>query len=144
MKKLFILLLAFSFSISTHAGIIKKRIPDRLVVLTFDDATASQYSIVAPMLVPSWAMNDRNKPIIMDAFGEAKDGKIVVLTIHGVHDAEHPWVNTPPELLMQHLQYLSDNHFKVISVRELAKYVDARKAAKMIVPDLNKSLRNSR
>ena len=30
--------------------IIKKAIPDKLVVLTFDDAPASQYSIAAPLL----------------------------------------------------------------------------------------------
>lgn len=264
MKRILILGLVLSISISTFAGIIKKQIPDKLVVLTFDDATASQYSIVAPMLkefgfgatffvcefppnfkdsskymnwrqireldrmgfevanhtqthpnvarlsdsqleeqlsyiekkcdslritkpstfaypgyglnlsviaalqkrgylfaraggsraydpltdhpmlVPSWAMNDKNKPLIMEAFKEAKDGKVVVLTIHGVPDAEHPWVNTPPELFREYLQYLSDNHFQVISLKDLAKYVNARKATKLIVPDLNKSLKNSR
>ena len=30
--------------------IVKKAIPDKLVVLTFDDAPASQYSIAAPLL----------------------------------------------------------------------------------------------
>jgi hypothetical protein len=80
----------------------------------------------------------------MDAFAEAKAGKIVVLTIHGVPDAEHPWVNTPPELFRQYLQYLSDNHFKVISLRDVAKYVNVKKASKEIVPDFNKKLKNER
>ncbi len=95
-----------------------------------------------PLLVPSWAMNDKNEPLIMDSFKEAHDGKIVVLTIHGVPDAEHPWVNTPPELFKEYLQYLSDNHFKVIAFRDLAKYIDTTKAMKTIVPDLNKKLKN--
>ena len=95
-----------------------------------------------PMLVPSWAMNSENKALMMEAFGEAKEGKVVVLTIHGVPDLEHPWVNTPPELFTSYLQYLSDNHFKVIALRDLSKYVDAKKAMDQIVPDLSKKLKN--
>lgn len=95
-----------------------------------------------PLLVPSWAMNDKNKPQIMEAFKEAHDEKIVVLTIHGVPDAEHPWVNTSPELFKEYLRYLSENHFKVIAFRDLGKYIDAEKAMKTIVPDLNKKLKN--
>ena len=51
-----------------------------------------------PLLVPSWATNAKNKAEIMEAFKQAKDGQVVVLTIHGVPDAEHPWVTTPPDL----------------------------------------------
>jgi peptidoglycan/xylan/chitin deacetylase (PgdA/CDA1 family) len=262
MKKPAFLLLFVFIACSGFSGIIKKHIPTRLVVLTFDDATASQYSVVAPLLkkygfgatfficefppnfgdtakymnwrqigelgrmgfeianhtqnhpaiaklpgdkvvkqlnyierkcdsmkiehpvtfaypgyslsipvinilqdkgylfaraggnrtydpavdhpllVPSWAMNAENKQLIMDAFKEARDGKIVVLTIHGVPDVEHPWVNTPPELFKEYLQYLSDNHFKVIALRDLSKYIDAQKAMKVIVPDLDKKLKN--
>lgn len=95
-----------------------------------------------PLLVPSWAMNDKNKTQIMEAFKEAYDGKTVVLTIHGVPDVEHPWVNTSPELFIEYLQYLSENHFKVIAFRDLAKYIDAKKAMKAINPDLTKKLKN--
>lgn len=262
MKKLVPIIFLLMLSCSGFAGIIKKRIPKRLVVLTFDDATASQYSVVAPLLkeygfgatfficefppnfsdtakymnwrqiqaldrmgfeianhtrnhlaiaklsedkfveqlnyveqkcdsmkiarpvtfaypgyslslpvmnilqekgylfaraggaraydpltdhpllIPSWAMNSTNKQQIMEALQEAHDGKIVVLTIHGVPDAEHPWVNTPPELFQEYLQYLSENHFKVIALRDLGKYIDAKKAMKTIVPDLTKKLKN--
>ena len=95
-----------------------------------------------PMLIPSWALNSENKALIMTSFGEAKAGKAVVLTIHGVPDMEHPWVNTPPELFASYLQYLSDNHFKVIALRDLSNYVDAKKAMDQIVPDLSKKLKN--
>ena len=72
----------------------------------------------------------------MTAFNEAKNGKIVVLTIHGVPDIEHPWVNTPPELFKEYLQYLSDNHFKVVSLRELNKYINVNEAMKSLAPNI--------
>ncbi len=90
-----------------------------------------------PLLIPSWAMTVNNKAEIMKAFGEARNGKVVVLTIHGVPDMEHPWVTTPPELFKEYLQYLSDQHFKVISLRELDNYVNAGEAIQKLVPDLS-------
>jgi peptidoglycan/xylan/chitin deacetylase (PgdA/CDA1 family) len=54
-----------------------------------------------PYLLPSWAINDKNHDEIMAAFKEAKQGKIVIMTIHGVPDYEHPWVTTQPELLKE-------------------------------------------
>ncbi len=94
-----------------------------------------------PLLMPSWAMNSTNKPLIMNALKEAKDGKIVVLTIHGVPDAEHPWVNTTPELFEEYLKYLHDNHYKAIALRDLANYIRIGEALK-ITPDLSKKLKN--
>lgn len=261
--KLLILLLSFlSHSIISQAQILKKPIPDKLVVLTFDDAPASQYSVVAPLLqkfgfgatffvcefqpnytdstlymtwrqiqeldkmgfeianhththanvskltqaefntqliyieakcdslgiakpgnfaypgyglnaqalefleekdytfaraggsraydplndhpylVPSWATNEKNKEEILLSFEQARDGNIVILTIHGVPDIEHPWVNTPPELFKEYLHYLKDNDFAVISMRELEDYIDAEEARKLIAPDLTKKLAN--
>ncbi len=95
-----------------------------------------------PLLVPSWATNATNKGQIMAAFKEAQKGKIVVLTIHGVPDVEHPWVNTPPALFKEYLQYLSDHHFKVIPLRDLNRYIDVEEAKKRIVPNMNKKLKS--
>jgi len=262
MKNIVLIIVLLISSMSVTSQILKKQIPDKLVVLTFDDATASQYSVVAPLLkqygfgatffvcefqpnfkdttkymnwrqineldkwgfevanhtqhhgsisklsrlelirelnyiehqcdsldiakpvtfaypgydlnlaamdvlkekgygfaraggsraydplkdypliIPSWAMSDTNKPQIMKAFDEARDGKIVVITIHGVPDREHPWVNTSPALFREYLQYLSDHHFKVISLRELEEYIDVKTALKVLVPDLTKNYKN--
>ncbi|MGQ8338759.1 polysaccharide deacetylase family protein [Sunxiuqinia sp. A32] len=95
-----------------------------------------------PLLISSWSMKSTNKEQIYKAFKEAKGGKIVVLTIHGVPDVEHPWVNTSPELFKEYMQYLSDNHYKVISLRDLKKYINAREALEQISPSFDKVLRN--
>lgn len=95
-----------------------------------------------PLLVPSWAMNSENKGQMMEALGKAEKGKIVVLTIHGVPDMEHPWVNTPPELFREYLQYLAENRYTVIAMRDLERYMDVEKALDLLAPDWNKPLKN--
>jgi len=95
-----------------------------------------------PYLLPSWATNAGNKSEILAALTQAQKGKVVVLTLHGVPDIEHPWVNTPPELFREYLQYLSDHNFKVISLKDLEIYINVDEAKRTIVPDLKKKLRN--
>jgi peptidoglycan/xylan/chitin deacetylase (PgdA/CDA1 family) len=87
-----------------------------------------------PYLIPSFTMLDTNRAEIMHAFDLARNGRIVVLTIHGVPDVPHPWVTTSPALFEEHLKYLRDNHFKVISLRELIEYIDVKKAMSVITP----------
>ena len=96
----------------------------------------------SPLLIPSWAMNATNKEQMMEAFKEARDGKIVVLTIHGVPDVKHPWVNTPPELFREYLNYLKENHYKVISMAGLSHYIRVKEALKEIKPDLTRKYKN--
>ncbi len=95
-----------------------------------------------PFLIPSWATDETNREEIISSFSQAKEGKIVVLTIHGVPDIEHPWVNTPPELFREYLQHLKNNDFTVISMRDLEHYVDVEEAKRLILPDLTKKLAN--
>ena len=78
----------------------------------------------------------------MNALQQAKDGKIVVLTIHGVPDYEHPWVTTPPELFKEYLQFLHDNHYKVIALKDLKQFINVKNALKTIKPDFQKPLKN--
>ena len=62
---------------------------------------------------------------------QAAGGKIVAICYHGVPDMEHPPVSLAPEVFKVQMQYLKDNHYKVIALRDLAEYVDPVKAAKL-------------
>ncbi|MEL0454980.1 polysaccharide deacetylase family protein [Flavobacteriaceae bacterium SZ-1-7] len=95
-----------------------------------------------PYLIPSWAMKTDNIELIRTAFSEAKNGNIVVITVHGVPDIEHPWVDTSPEVFKSHLEFLSRNNYKVISISDLDDYIDVDEALKTIIPDLDKPLKN--
>jgi peptidoglycan/xylan/chitin deacetylase (PgdA/CDA1 family) len=66
---------------------------------------------------PNWGFAD-----LVWAVEQAKDGKIAILTFHGVPALEHPWVNTSPELFKTYMDYLRDNSYTVIALRDLAKY----------------------
>jgi len=59
------------------------------------------------------------------AVEQAQDGKIAVLTFHGVPAVEHPWVDVSPEQFKTYMDCLRDNGCTVIALRDLAKYVDA-------------------
>lgn len=95
-----------------------------------------------PLLLPSWALEPGNKNEIMEALEQAKDGKVVILTIHGVPDLEHPWVTTSPEQFKAYLDYLKSNGFHIISLRELSRYIDTQEALETLTPDLTKPLKN--
>ncbi|HCN83694.1 MAG TPA: polysaccharide deacetylase, partial [Sphingobacteriaceae bacterium] len=95
-----------------------------------------------PYLVPSWAVTANNQEQIMNAIQQAKHGKIVVLTFHGIPDYEHSWVTTPPELFKKYLQYLYNNHYKVIALKDLNNYINVKNAQKEIKPDFKKTLKN--
>lgn len=87
-----------------------------------------------PYYIPSFSTSGNNSKQIYDAFKQARDGKIVVLTIHGVPDEAHDWVTTPLPLFEQYLKYLHDNHYKVIAMRNLKKYIHVDKALEEINP----------
>jgi peptidoglycan/xylan/chitin deacetylase (PgdA/CDA1 family) len=68
---------------------------------------------------PSWTLDD-----FKAAVAQAKHGKIAVLQFHGVPDTAHGWVNSTKEQFESYMKYLADNKFTVISMRELARFVD--------------------
>jgi peptidoglycan/xylan/chitin deacetylase (PgdA/CDA1 family) len=79
-----------------------------------------------PLLIPSagdarpgWTLDDFKR-----AVSQATGGKIAVIQFHGVPDTAHFWVNTPAPLFESYLNYLADNGYKVIALRDLARYVD--------------------
>ena len=81
-----------------------------------------------PLLLPSagdarpvWTLANLKR-----ATSQATNGKIAILQFHGAPDLEHPWVHTPPERFAEYMKYLHDEGFRVIALRDLAKYVDWR------------------
>ena len=79
-----------------------------------------------PLLIPTAgdARPDWQLPDLIRAVEQARDGKIAVLQFHGVPDNEHPWVHTPEENFRAFMKYLHLQKYKVIPLRDLAKYVD--------------------
>ena len=57
------------------------------------------------------------------AAAQARDGKIAVMTFHGVPDIKHPWVNTDPAKFVSYMEHLKQERCTVIAMRELAKYL---------------------
>jgi peptidoglycan/xylan/chitin deacetylase (PgdA/CDA1 family) len=79
-----------------------------------------------PLLIPSagdarpdWEFDD-----FIRAVQQAKYGRIAVLQFHGVPDKAHPWVHTPREKFESYMRYLALNKYRVIALRDVAKYVD--------------------
>ena len=68
---------------------------------------------------PEWGFED-----LVWAVDQAKDGKIAVLTFHGVPAVEHPWVHTDQQDFIRYMDYLQERGCTVIALRDLARYVD--------------------
>jgi autotransporter-associated beta strand protein len=62
---------------------------------------------------------------------QAAGGRIVTLCYHGVPDIEHAACSLDPAVFKAQMQYLKDNHYQVIALRDLAEYIDPAKAAKL-------------
>ena len=61
------------------------------------------------------------------AVSQAREGRIAVLCYHGVPAREHPWVNCDPEEFRKQMAHLKKKGCTVISMRDLALFVDPRK-----------------
>jgi peptidoglycan-N-acetylglucosamine deacetylase len=61
------------------------------------------------------------------AIVQARDGKVAVLTFHGVPDIRHPWVNTDPVKFEAYMQALKASGCKVVAMRDLARYLPPAK-----------------
>lgn len=84
-------------------------------------------SIHHPLLIPTtgasgphWNFDD-----FLWALDQARDGRIAVLTFHGVPDLDHPWVHTNPDQFERYVSHLRDNEFEVVALRDLDRYIDA-------------------
>jgi len=93
-----------------------------------------------PFYIPSFTTLKDNRQQIMDAIASAKDGKITVLTIHGVPDNAHDWVTTPPSLFEEYLKFLYDHNYKVFALKDILPYINTKNAMKLPIPStLNKN-----
>ncbi|MFO0958965.1 MAG: polysaccharide deacetylase family protein [Isosphaeraceae bacterium] len=79
-----------------------------------------------PLLIPSagdarptWTLED-----FKAAVSQARHGKVAVLQFHGVPDTAHDWVSTRKERFEEFMDHLAAEKFRVIALRDLAKYVD--------------------
>ena len=63
---------------------------------------------------------------MVDILKQARDGNIVVFTIHGVPDYAHPNVTTPPGLFEEYMRFLKDNDYRAIAMRDLNRYITLR------------------
>jgi|GEM_PF-429838 len=61
-----------------------------------------------------------------EAVSGARDGKVAILTFHGVPDIQHPWVHTDPEQFRKYMQHLKDEGCLVVALRDLAKYLPSK------------------
>ena len=61
------------------------------------------------------------------AVAQAKDGKIAVLTFHGVPDIRHPWVNTEQVKFAVYMAYLKETGCRVVALRDIVPYLPAAK-----------------
>lgn len=68
---------------------------------------------------PNWTLDD-----LVRAVRQAHDGRIAVLQFHGVPEGEHPWVHTPQSQFEQYMAYLHQHGYRVIALRDLARFVD--------------------
>ncbi len=86
-----------------------------------------------PFDVPSFGIHDRvSYESFVNSARQATRGRIVVFTFHGVPEGEHPSVSLDPAEFARMMEYLKDNQYQVIGLRDLATYVDVKKAAKFL------------
>lgn len=85
-----------------------------------------------PFDVPSFSVTD---DVSVERFigyvQQATEGRVVVITFHGVPDMEHPSVGLEPTTFKVMMKYLKDNNYTAVALRDLAKYIDPAKAAKL-------------
>ncbi len=78
-----------------------------------------------PLLIPTAGIGGAAMDLddLRAAVSTARDGRIAVICLHGVPD-DHPFGSTTPALFERFVDYLADNGYTVIALRDLARYVD--------------------
>ncbi len=60
---------------------------------------------------------------LKNALGTIKSGEITVLQFHGVPDPTHPWVSTEPLVFDSLMNYLKENEYRVIAMKDIQPYL---------------------
>jgi autotransporter-associated beta strand protein len=85
-----------------------------------------------PFDVPSFSIhNGVSVENFIKQAQQACNGRIVCFCFHGVPDMEHPPVSLEPSTFKAMMQYLKDNNYKCVAMRDLTQYIDPVKAAKL-------------
>ena len=85
-----------------------------------------------PLDVPSFTIKHTHTVThVIQRVRQATAGRIVVLTFHGVPDEEHPPVSVEPVLFQRMMQYLKQNAYTCIAMRDLEAYVEPTKAGEL-------------
>tara|TARA_Y100000588_G_scaffold187177_1_gene201265 strand:- start:1122 stop:1970 length:849 start_codon:yes stop_codon:yes gene_type:complete len=74
-----------------------------------------------PLLMPQ-AFDGKPKSTLAqfkEAVAKAGNGKIAIMTFHGVPDVKHPWVNTDPEKFEAYMKHLKESGCRVIALQDL-------------------------
>ncbi len=73
------------------------------------------------LAIPSYTVisSDKYKGRTMKALKDLKEEEVLVLTFHGVPDVLHPDYTTSIEFLKEVLDYIKENNFRVIAMKNL-------------------------
>ncbi len=79
----------------------------------------------AKLELPSFTMGSGDKlgDRTLKALQIAQTGQIIIFTIHGVPDIAHPDYTTSEAVFVKYLDYMKDNNFKVIALKDLGQYI---------------------
>lgn len=70
------------------------------------------------MNLPSFPIQGDDRRLFLDAVAKADGDEAVCILFHGVPDRVHPWVNTEFALFEEYMNYLKENDFRVVSLRD--------------------------
>jgi peptidoglycan/xylan/chitin deacetylase (PgdA/CDA1 family) len=83
-----------------------------------------------PLLIPTTGDSYPNWTFehFQAVVARAEADRALILQYHGVPDVAHPWVHTEPALFRQSMQFLQQNGYRVLALRDLEPYIDGAPA----------------
>jgi peptidoglycan/xylan/chitin deacetylase (PgdA/CDA1 family) len=75
-------------------------------------------SIDDPFRIPAIPISKNDKETFYSAIKQCNEDNYVVLVFHGIPDLVHPWVTNSEELFTEFIEYLANNQYQVVSLKE--------------------------